>query len=64
MVVWLLMAGDHSPWMPLVDMVGNAGMLLPTQYGPKVPKDGVVPGVISIVVVTLPAHCPVFGVNV
>ncbi len=48
----------------MVDMVGNAGMLLPAQYGPKVPKDGVVPGVISIVVVTLAAHCPVFGVNV
>ena len=50
------MAGAHEPWMPLVDVVGNAGMLLPAQYGPKVPKDGVVAGVIVIVRVTLDAH--------
>ena len=50
------MAGPHEPWMPLVDVVGSAGMLLPAQYGPKVPKDGVTAGVITIVAVTLEAH--------
>jgi hypothetical protein len=50
------MAGDHEPCMPLVDVVGNAGMLLPAQYGPKVPKDGVVLGVMVIVRVTVEAH--------
>ena len=40
----------------MVDVVGNAGMLLPAQYGPKVPNDGVVAGVITIVAVTLEAH--------
>jgi hypothetical protein len=58
------MAGDQEPWMPLVDVVGRAGMLLPAQYGPKVPKDGFVAGVIVIVRVTLDAHCPALGVNV
>ena len=37
--------------MPLVDVVGNAGMLLPAQYGPKVPKVGVLPGVTVTVAV-------------
>ena len=50
------MAGDQKPWIPLFEVVGNAGMLLPAQYGPKVPKDGVVAGVIMIVRVTVDAH--------
>ena len=33
-VVVLLMAGDHVPEMPLVDVVGNAGITAPAQYGP------------------------------
>ena len=58
------MAGDHNPWIPLVEVVGRAGMMLPSQYGPKVPNDGVVVGVMVMVRVTLEAHCPLFGVNV
>ena len=52
----MLMAGDHVPEIPLVDVVGSAGMLLLAQYGPKVPKDGVVLGVMVIVRVTVEAH--------
>ena len=48
----------------MVDVVGSAGIELPAQYGPKVPNDGVVVGVIVMVRVTLEAHCPLFGVNV
>ena len=42
MVAWLLMAGDHTPVIPFVDVVGRAGIKLPEQYGPKVPKVGVI----------------------
>jgi hypothetical protein len=63
-VAKLLIAGDHNPWIPLVDVVGSAGIELPAQYGPNVPKEGAVFGVMVIVRVTLEAHCPLFGVNV
>ena len=33
-VVVLLMAGDHVPVMLLLDVVGNAEMVAPEQYGP------------------------------
>ena len=33
-VVVLLMAGDHVPVMLLLDVVGNAAMVAPEQYGP------------------------------
>ena len=52
----MLMAGDHTPVIPFVDVVGSAGIKLPEQYGPKVLKDGVVAGVIVIVRVTVNAH--------
>ncbi len=45
------MAGDQVPVIPFVDVVGRAGMVLPEQYGPKVPKVGVVPGVTVTVAV-------------
>ena len=48
----------------MVEVVGRAGMMLPAQYGPNVPKEGAVFGVMVIVRVTLEAHCPLFGVNV
>jgi hypothetical protein len=42
--------------IPFVDVVGSAGMLLPAQYGPKVPNDGVAAGVMMMVFVTVEAH--------
>jgi hypothetical protein len=60
----LLMSGDQLPVIPLVDAVGRPGILLPAQYGPNVPKEGVGFGVIVIVRVTLEAHCPASGVKV
>jgi len=50
--------------MPLVDVVGRGGMVLPAQYGPKVPKAGVVPGVIAMVRNTCEAHWFASGVKV
>jgi len=45
-VAWLLIAGDQLPVMPLVDVFGRGGIVLPMQYGPKLPKVGdVLPGV-------------------
>jgi hypothetical protein len=33
-VAVLLIAGDHVPEIPLVEVVGKAGMVAPEQYGP------------------------------
>ncbi len=41
-VAWLLIAGDQVPVMPFVEIVGSGGMTSPAQYGPNVPKVGVV----------------------
>ena len=35
------MAGFQEPVMPLVDVVGNTGIEVPTQYGPTAVKAGV-----------------------
>jgi len=49
-VVWLLIAGDQVPVMPLIEVVGKAGMPIPAQYGPNEPKEGMVDGVIVTLV--------------
>jgi hypothetical protein len=38
----LLIAGDHVPDMPLVEVVGNAEIVVPEQYGPTGSNVGVV----------------------
>lgn len=50
--------------MPLVEVVGRAGIGAPEQYGPGVGNTGVVFGLIMIVRVDVVAHCPGFGVKV
>ena len=59
----LLIAGDQVPVMPLVDVVGRAGMEVPLQAPFTALNEGVMSGVMVIVVETLCAHCPAFGVN-
>ena len=58
------MAGLHVPLMPLVEVVGNAAMVAPLQYGPTAAKVGVTFGLIVIVSCAVVAHCPAVGVNV
>ena len=63
-VVVLLMGEDQVPLMPLLEVVGRAGMEAPLQYGPTAEKVGVVLGVMVTVKVVDTAHCPWLGVNV
>ena len=50
--------------MPFVEVVGNAGIVAPVQYGPTAAKVGVRFGVIVIVKVVVVTQTPDVGVNV
>ena len=50
------MAGFQTPVMPSFDVVGNAGMVAPLQYGPTAANVGVTFGVIVMVSVAVVAH--------
>jgi len=63
-VALLFIAGLQVPIMPLVDVVGKAGIEDPAQYGPAELKAGVIIGLTVIVSVVVTAHCPAEGVNV
>ena len=55
-VVVLIVAGDHVPVIPLVDVVSKAGAVLFRQSGPIAAKAGVMLLVIVISMVTTVAH--------
>ena len=64
---WLLMtAGLHVPVIPLIEVAGNTGTLLPAQIMREVPRlnVGVTFGVTVTAKVVGVAHCPAVGVNV
>ena len=52
----LLIAGDQVPVMPFVEVVGNAGIEAPLQYGPTAANVGVTFEFIVIVSVVVVAH--------
>jgi len=52
----LIVAGDHVPVIPLVDVVDNAGATLFWQSGPIAAKAGVMLPVMVISMVTTVAH--------
>ena len=57
MVVWvLLMAGDHDPWILLLEVVCKAGIELPKQYGPTAANVGMMLWSISMVKVAVLPH--------
>jgi hypothetical protein len=60
----LLITGVQVPEIPLVEVVGNADIAAPEQYGPTDAKVGVTCGVMVIVSVVVVAHCPAVGVKV
>ena len=63
-VVLLTVAGLHVPLIPLVELAGNVGAVVPLQKAGIVAKVGVV-GVVTVVVkVAVVAHCPAVGVKV
>ncbi len=64
MVAVLLIAGAQVPVMPLLEVVGRAGMVAPEQYGPTAVNVGVTWEVMVIVRLAVVAHWPASGVNV
>jgi hypothetical protein len=50
------MAGDHVPGIPFKEVVGNAGIEVPMQYGPTGEKTGVVSGIMIIKRLVEDAH--------
>ena len=57
-------AGLHVPLIPLVEVVGNEGIVSPTQKGPIWLKVGGWVGIITTVMSVTVAHCPASGVKV
>ena len=65
-VVLFIVAGDHVPLNPLLEVVGSAGMLAPAQYVVTNPLNmgAMLPLFIVMVMVAVVAHCPASGVKV
>jgi hypothetical protein len=63
-VVVVLIAGDQTPEILLLEVRGRLGMLVPAQYGPACVKLGVTGAVMAMVIVAVVAHCPAEGVKV
>ena len=60
----LIVAGLHVPLIPLVELAGKVGAVVPLQKAGIAAKVGVV-GVVTVVVkVAVVAHCPAVGVKV
>ena len=60
----LIVAGDHVPVIPSVDINGNVGGLLLRHNGPIGLKFGVRFGLTNISMVKIEAHSEISGVNV
>ena len=56
-------AGLHVPLIPLVEVVGNGGIVSPTQKGPFWLKVGGWVGIITTVMSLAVAHCSASGVK-
>ena len=63
-VVVLSKAGDQTPVMPLLEVVGNGDKVASEQIGATAVNVGVTFGLTVIVNVVVVAHCPAVGVNV
>ena len=64
MVVVLSNAGDHAPFIPLVEVVDNGERVSPLQIGVTAANVGVTFGFTVISNVVVVAHCPASGVKV
>lgn len=63
-VVVLFRAGDHTPVIPLLEVVGSGVRVAPEQMGATGVKVGVITGFTVMVSVGTVAHCPAVGVKV
>ena len=57
-------AGDHVPMIPLLDVPGNVGAVVPAQNAGICVNAGVTGWFTVIDIVVVVAHCPAFGVKV
>ena len=57
-------AGDQTPLIPLLEVVGSADKLAPEQITATVVNVGVTFELTVITIVVEVAHCPAFGVKV
>ena len=57
-------AGDQTPLIPLLEVVGSADKLAPEQIAATGVNVGVTFEVTVITIVVEVAHCPAFGVKV
>jgi len=60
----LIVAGDHVPVIPLVDVVGKAGAVLYWHREPIGLNIGMTRFLTGISITAFSAHCPTSGVNV
>jgi hypothetical protein len=63
-VVVLFKAGDQTPVIPLVDVVGNGAKVAPAQIAGTAIKLGVITGLTVISIVATVAQSPAVGVKV
>jgi hypothetical protein len=59
-----MIAGDHVPLMPFIDVNGSTGTAFPEQIGAIAAKVGVTTGVTVTSIVVVVAHWPASGVKV
>ena len=60
----LLIAGIQVPETPLVELVGSWGIVFPKQNGPTCVNDGIIFGVIVILIISVVAQRNAVGVKV
>ncbi len=61
-VAALFIAGDHVPEIPLVELVGSSGIVVPKHNGPTCVNDGIIFGVIVMLIVSVVAQSTAVGV--
>ena len=64
LVALLTTEGDQVPLMPLFEVAGKTGVVLPLQIVTSAVKSGVILGLTVCVRVAVVAHCPALGVKV
>ena len=59
-----IIAGLHTPVIPLLEVVGSVGATAFWHNGPICVNVGIICDVITMSIVVTAPHCPAFGVNV
>ena len=59
----LIVAGDQVPAMPLFEVLGKVGAVVPLQKAGIGVKVGVTDGLTVVITTAADAHCPALGVK-